>query len=112
MGEELLADQLVERLIEQLMQFEQVGPHRRVRRTNCAAVPSRPGRVLVGFGTPCDIPLGVLPLDQQELGDAVGAAMQERGVDARTPRAPDTSTMGCLTEEVGVTDELERQIPV
>ena len=109
-GQQLLADQLVERLVEQELEREQVAADRTCGVGDRGAVALEPHRVPRRVGRAHPVGLGVLPLHQHELDDTVDGAVQERRVDAGAVRAADALAAGRLAEEVGRADVLERQV--
>ncbi len=108
MGEQLLPDQLVQRLLQDLGKRQ----GRLDRPVGCApgcAVALPPDLVLRRLLGPRPVGLCVLPLEQHELDEAVLRAVQERCVEARAVGAAHALPGGHLVEVVRRSDVLERQ---
>ena len=91
-GEELLTHELVDRLVQQQLERQDVSSDRTGWVGHGSAVPAQADRVPLRVGRAAAVGLGVLPLEQHQLGGAVGRAVLERGVHARAVRAADALT--------------------
>src|SRR4051794_31504437 len=100
MGQQLLTDELIERLVKDVLEGEEVISHRTRRIGERSAVPCQANLVLLRVGATDPIGLGVLPLDEDELDHPVLRAVQKRSIDAGAVRAPDAYPLCRLREEV------------
>jgi hypothetical protein len=108
-GEQLLAHQLVQRLVQHVGERQRgVDGTGRIRPGSAVPLPAH--RVLRRVGTPSSVGLGVLPLQQHQLGEAIHGPVQERRVDARAVRTPHSFAVGDLAEVVVRADVLEGQV--
>src|SRR4051812_35792322 len=111
MGQQLLTDQLIERLIRQVVERQQVVAYRPRGIGEQRAVPLEADGVLSWTDGPERVLLCVLPLHQHQLDDTVSCAVKESGINAGAVRTTGALATNRLVEKILLTDVLERQEP-